>query len=73
MSNNVYDKKSIKEIGEALLKLRREKNLFLYQVARQTEMPAKVIEGLELGRYIKYGKLRRLAEFYNKKIHIVME
>ena len=58
MSDSYIDKKSVKEIGAALFQLRCQKNLFLYQVARQTNMPAKVIEGMEIGRYLKFGKLR---------------
>ena len=67
MANNFIDKQSIKEIGAALFQLRCQRNLFLYQVAKQTNMPAKVIEGIEIGRYLKLGKLRRLLEFYGKK------
>lgn len=73
MSDSYIDKKSVKEIGAALFQLRCQKNLFLYQVARQTNMPAKVIEGMEIGRYLKFGKLRRLTEFYGKKIHLTLE
>ena len=73
MSNTIIDKKAIKEIGAEFFKLRREKSLFIYQVAKKTAMPEKVIEGIELGRYIKYGKIRRLAKFYDKKIYITLE
>ena len=73
MSNTIIDKKAVKEIGAAFFKLRCEKSLFIYQVAKKTAMPEKVIEGIELGRYIKYGKIRRLAEFYGKKIYIAWE
>ena len=73
MSNTVIDKKAIKEIGAEFFKLRRERSLFVYQVAKRIAMPGKVIEGIELGRYLKYGKIRRLAEFYGKKIRITLE
>ena len=73
MSNTVIDKKAVKEIGLEFFRLRREKSLFIYQVAKRTSMPEKVIEGIELGRYLKYGKIRRLAEFYGKKARISLE
>ena len=73
MSNTVIDKKAVKEIGLEFFRLRREKSLFIYQVAKRTSMPEKVIEGIELGRYVKYGKIRRLAEFYGKRTRIVFE
>ncbi|MBR1841562.1 MAG: hypothetical protein IJ778_05485 [Alphaproteobacteria bacterium] len=73
MSNTIIDKKAVKEIGAEFFKLRREKSLFIYQVAKKTAMPEKIIEGIELGRYIKYGKIRRLAKFYDKKIYITLE
>ena len=47
--------------------------LFIYQVAKRTAIPEKVVEGIELGRYVKYGKIRRLAEFYGKKVHIILD
>ena len=73
MSNTVIDKKAVKEIGLEFFKLRHEKSLFIYQVAKRTDIPEKIIEGIELGRYVKYGKIRRLAEFYGKKAHIALE
>ena len=60
-------------MGAEFFRLRREKSLFIYQVAKRTDIPEKIIEGIELGRYVKYGKIRRLAEFYGKKAHIALE
>ena len=73
MPANFMDKQSIIDIGEELFKQRRSKHLFLAQVARKTGIPIKSVEGIELGRYIKFGDLRLLLRFYGKKIRITLE
>ena len=73
MITNFMDKQSVIDIGEELFKLRRSKHLFLAQVARKTGIPIKYVEGIELGRYIKFGDLRLLLRFYGKKIRITLE
>ena len=73
MPANFMDKQSIIDIGEELFKQRRSKHLFLAQVARETGIPIKSVEGIELGRYIKFGDLRLLLRFYGKKIRITLE
>ncbi|MBO6289162.1 MAG: hypothetical protein J6N45_02415 [Alphaproteobacteria bacterium] len=73
MITNFMDKQSVIDIGEELFKLRRSKHLFLAQVARGTGIPIKSVEGIELGRYIKFGDLRLLLRFYGKKIRITLE
>jgi len=73
MGNNFIDKQSLLDIGEELFRLRREKHLFLYQLAKQTGIPAKVIEGIEIGRYLKFRELRNLSKFYGKKPRIVFD
>ena len=73
MITNFMDKQSVVDIGEELFKLRRSKHLFLAQVARETGISAKSVEGIELGRYIKFGDLRMLLRFYGKKIKISLD
>ena len=63
----------MKQIGQELWKLRVERNLYLYQLAKQTGIPAKDIEGMEMGRYVKYKHLRGLIGFYGKQMKIVFE
>lgn len=73
MPANFMDKQSILDIGEELFRLRRTKHLFLYQVSKQTGIPFKDIEGMEIGRYVKFGHLRTLSRFYGKKIKISLD
>ena len=67
------DKESVRQIGRELWRLRREKNLLLQQVEKKSGVPAKIIESLELGRYLQYGYLRKLLAFYGKELRIVLE
>ncbi|MBQ8482652.1 MAG: hypothetical protein IJ532_09025 [Alphaproteobacteria bacterium] len=67
------DKQSMQEIGFLLWKTRRDKHFYLEHVAKETGIPTKVIEGIELGKYLKYGTVRRLLNFYGKEMKIVFE
>lgn len=67
------DSETQKEIGFELWKMRQEKRLLLRQVHRQTNIPEKIIDGIETGRYINYGMIRRLIKFYGKKMRIVFD
>ncbi len=75
MNNHVYlmDNESIRQLGEELWRLRRAKHLLLAQAEKQSGIPAKVIEGLELGRYLQYGYARKLLKFYGVNMKIVLE
>ena len=75
MNNHVYlmDNESIRQLGEELWRRRRAKHLLLEQVQKQSGIPAKVIEGLELGRYLQYGYARKLLKFYGVNMKIVLE
>ena len=67
------DKQTIREVGQELWKLRQERGIYLRTVALQTHIPERVIEGMEIGKFIKYGAFRRLSEFYGKKMRVVFE
>ncbi|MBR6356289.1 MAG: hypothetical protein IKR92_05495 [Alphaproteobacteria bacterium] len=67
------DKQTLREIGEGLWRLRKERGMYLRTVATQTNLPERVIEGMEIGKFIKYSAFRRLTEFYGKKMRIVFE
>ena len=67
------DKTSLKQLGYELWRLRCERNLLLRQVENRTGIPARIIESLELGRFLQYGFYRKLMEFYGKKMKIVLE
>ncbi|MBQ8481446.1 MAG: hypothetical protein IJ532_02805 [Alphaproteobacteria bacterium] len=71
--NYSLDKQTKRDIGAALWQIRYEKHLYIKNVAAKTELPARIIEGMELGKFIQYGALRRLAEFYEKRIKITFE
>lgn len=67
------DKQTLHEIGRELWQIRRERGMYLRTVAFQTRIPERVIEGMEIGKFIKYGAFRCLTEFYGKKMRIVFE
>ena len=69
----LVDKETVRQIGRELWRLRREKNLLLQQVEKKSGVPAKIVESLELGRYLQYGYLRKLLAFYGKELRIVLE
>ncbi|MBQ8480949.1 MAG: hypothetical protein IJ532_00245 [Alphaproteobacteria bacterium] len=75
MSKREYlvDKQTMKEIGYELWKMRVERNMFLHQVTMRTGIPARDIEGMEMGRYVRYRYLRGLIAFYGKEMKIVFE
>ncbi len=67
------DKETLREIGYELWKLRKQRGMYLKSVAFQTKLPERVIEGMEIGKFIQYTAFRRLSEFYGKKMRIVFE
>ncbi len=67
------DKETLREIGHGLWQLRVEHHMYLKSVAYQTKIPQRVIEGMEIGKFIKYADFRRLIEFYGKEMKIVFE
>ncbi len=76
MSNkncSFMDKETLREIGYELWKLRKQRGMYLKSVAFQTKLPERIIEGMEIGKFIQYKAFRRLTEFYGKKMRIVFE
>jgi hypothetical protein len=71
--NYSLDKQTKRDIGAALWQVRYEKHLYLKNIATQTGIPCRIIEGMELGKFIKYGALQKLGKFYDKKIKITFE
>ncbi|MBR1825888.1 MAG: hypothetical protein IJ770_04805 [Alphaproteobacteria bacterium] len=67
------DKETLCAIGAELWKLRTEKRMYLRTVAYRTNLPARVIEGMEIGKFIQHTALRRLTEFYGRKMRIVFD
>ena len=74
MSRCFYvEKDMLRKIGAELWRLRQEKFMYLHTVAYQTKIPERIIEGMENGKFIQYSALRRLTEFYGKKMRIIFE
>ena len=71
--NYSLDKETKRQIGGALWQIRYEKHLYLRNVTAATAIPSRIIEGMELGKFIQYSALRKLSEFYGKKIKITFE
>ena len=67
------DKQTIRKVGQELWKLRQERRMYLRTVAHQTNLPERIIEGMENGKFIQYTAFRRLTEFYGKKMRVVFE
>jgi len=67
------DKQTIREIGRELWLLRKERGMYLRTVANRTNLPERIIEGMEIGKFIQYSAFRRLTEFYGKKMRIIFE
>ena len=72
--NGIFlDKQTAREIGQALWQIRAEKHLYLRHVVKATNILSDVIEGMELGKFIQYGTIRKLINFYGKKMRITFE
>ena len=72
--NGIFlDNQTAREIGQALWQIRTEKHMFLRTVSNRTNVPERVIEGIEIGKFIQYGTIRRLISFYGKKMRITFE
>ena len=67
------DRETTRQIGHELWKMRDEKRLYIRHVEKQTGVPAYVIEGMEIGKFIQYGSIRKLTNFYGKKMRIVFD
>ena len=67
------EKKTMAEIGHQLWLLRQERHLCLHNVYAQTHIPERVIDHIEIGRCANFGEIRRLIEFYGKKMTIKFE
>lgn len=72
-NHNFIDKESMREIGYALWQARQEKRLYLDKVQKATNIPQRIIDGMETGRKINYGALRKLLRYYEKNMKIVLE
>ena len=72
--NGIFlDNQTAREIGQALWQIRTEKHMFLRTVSNRTNVPERIIEGIEIGKFIQYGTIRKLINFYGKKMRIVFE
>ena len=72
--NGIFlDKQTAREIGQALWQMRTEKHMYLRHVVKATHIPSEVIEGMEIGKFIQYGTIRKLINFYGKKMKITFE
>ena len=49
------------------------KILYLKNVATITKVSPKIVEGMELGRFMRYSALQKLLKFYGKKVKITLE
>lgn len=69
----LLDKDEAREFGKHLWLLRHQRHMYLKNVAAVTKIPAYAIEGMELGRIMRYKYLQQLLKFYGKKVKISLE
>ena len=69
----LFDAQTKSEIGQALWQARHEKHLYINNVASSTGVPSKIIDGMELGKFMKYGSLRKLMDFYGKQVKVIID
>ena len=67
------DRQGRLEVGYALWKLRQEKGMTLSQASIQMNIPLRIIDSHELGRIQQYTTMRKMSDFYGKKMKIVFE
>ncbi len=71
--NILLNKDEARKFGIQLLQIRHERHLYLKNVSAITKIPPRIIEGMELGRLMRYGALQKLLKFYGKKVKITLE
>ena len=72
--NGIFlDKQTAREIGHELWLIRKQRGMYLHTVANRTNLPERIIEGMEIGKFIQFSAFRRLTEFYGKSMRIVFE
>ncbi len=69
----LFDKQTKLEIGQELWRLRHDKRLYLTNVSVKTKIPCRIIEGMELGKFMQYGSLRKLMDFYGKRVKVILD
>ena len=63
----------MRDIGHQLWLMRQEKHMYLHTVSFRTKIPQRMIEGMENGKFLKRIALRRLLEFYGKRMQVVFK
>ena len=71
--NYLFDAQTKIEIGQSLWQARHEKHLYINNVAVKTGIPSKIIDGMELGKFMEYSSLRKLMGFYGKWVNIIIK
>ena len=67
------DRETQKQIRHELWKIRQEKRMLLHQVQSRTHIPERIIDGIETGRSLNYGMIRKLIKFYGKNMRVIFE
>ncbi len=63
-----------RDLAPEFFKLRHQKKLTIYEVARATNLTPEQIDAIELNySEARYSLYRTLAKFYNKKISVRLE
>ena len=65
--NYSLDKQTKRQIGAALWQIRYEKHLYLKNVTTATNIPSRIIEGMELDKFIHTVPCKNSASIMIKK------
>ncbi len=72
-SHNLINKEILAEICPQLKQLRLERNLSTEELQTAVKTSRRSLQRVECNKYLTFSLLRRLLDFYGKKIRIVLE
>ena len=70
---HLINKEIIKEICPQLKQLRLERGLSLEELSDAVRISVRMLKRIENNKCLCYNQLRRLLDFYGKKVRIVIE
>ena len=72
-SHNLISKEITAEIAPQLKQLRLDRQLSIEELQVATHISRRILNRMENGKFLTFSHLRRLLEFYGKKVRIVLE
>jgi transcriptional regulator with XRE-family HTH domain len=72
-THNLLSKKVLEDISSQFKQLRLVHNLSLEELQAATQLKLKTLKRMENGKCLPFRYYRRLLDFYDKKIRILIE